>query len=315
MQLTAGTTGKGGRLRNENMQARPVARSLCAAWLAVLVAIGCGAQKAPTAEQVSPAEPSAEIETITTESGIKMVRLPGGEFVLGDNQGADDEQPAYPVRVDAFLMDVHEVTQQSYEAFMGRNPAKYKHPNQPVEQIGWYGAIRYCNMRSAKEGLTPCYDLDTLECDSSADGYRLPTEAEWEYACRAGTTSRYSFGDDSRNLGAYAWYDANAGSQTHPVASKQPNPWGLFDMHGNVAEWCHDWYDEDFYHDSPAVNPRNDVPTEERVLRGGSWAGLDDECRSAARYSEDPGLADVCFGYDAYGFRCVRRASDDAGEG
>ncbi len=173
-----------------------------------------------------------------------MVLIPAGEFTMGDDDGEDDEQPAHRVRVSAFYMDVTEVSQASFQAIMGRNPAKFAGPDKPVERISWHAAIQYCNMRSQRDGLTPCYDLKTLACDFAADGYRLPTEAEWEYACRAGTTTRWSFGDDVSKLKDHAWYKPNAAKKTHPVKAKQPNPWGLYDMHGNVAEWCQDFYAE-----------------------------------------------------------------------
>jgi formylglycine-generating enzyme required for sulfatase activity len=163
-------------------------------------------------------------------------------------------------------------------------------------------------MRSLKEGLRPCYNLDTLACDFAADGYRLPTEAEWEYACRAGTTSEYSFTGGESKLAEAAWFDANANGRPHPVGQKPANAWGLYDMHGNVSEWCYDVYGENYYAASPRENPCNIGPGEERVLRGGAWNSAVDACRSSARWSETPGLADVCFGYDAYGFRCVKRA-------
>jgi len=183
-----------------------------------------------------------------------------------------------------------------------------------VEQLGWFGAIRYCNMRSMQEGLTPCYNLETLACDFAANGYRLPTEAEWEYACRAGSTGDYSFGETERDLEQHAWFADISDATTHPVGEKQSNAWGLFDLYGNVYEWCNDVYSESGYETLGAKDPCNMGEGEERVLRGGSWDSAANECRSSARYSETPGLADVCFGYDAYGFRCVKRA-DAAAQG
>lgn len=251
--------------------------------------------------------------TIRTESGIEMVLIPGGEFHMGDDQGEDDEQPAHTVRVGSFYMDVCEVTQESFQTMMGRNPSKWQDPAKPVERVSWYLAVQYCNMRSTREGFKPCYDLETLCCDFSADGYRLPTEAEWECACRAGTTSRYSFGDDPGKLSAFAWSKKNSRGSTHLVRKKQPNAWGLYDMHGNVAEWCNDYY-ADAYEAGPAQDPAGPESGEDRVLRGGSWKTSDESCRSSARYGEAPGLADVCFGYEAYGFRCVRAVHDQGEE-
>ncbi|MCK4283686.1 MAG: formylglycine-generating enzyme family protein, partial [Candidatus Brocadiae bacterium] len=138
--------------------------------------------------------------------------------------------------------------------------------------------------------------------------------AEWEYACRAGTTTDYSFGNNPADLRRYVWFKDNSGKTTHPVGQRQPNPWALHDMHGNVAEWCNDSYNETAYQQAESQNPRGPAAGEERVLRGGSWLDTAEACRSSARYSEPPGLADVCFGYDAYGFRCVRRTTLNTSE-
>jgi formylglycine-generating enzyme required for sulfatase activity len=169
-------------------------------------------------------------------------------------------------------------------------------------------AIKFCNMRSMKESLEPCYNIQTAECNFSASGYRLPTEAEWEYACRAGTTGTYWFGENPNDLSGYAWSKANAERSTHPVGTKKPNPWGLFDMYGNVAQWCNDRYGQSEYAAQASNNPHGPAKGETRSLRGGSWRYGPERCRSAARASETPALADACFGYDGYGFRCVRVA-------
>jgi len=268
---------------------------------------GCQETDGP-APETHGAPPGAP-EIITTGTGVRMVRIPAGVFRMGDDAGEQDERPAHDVRLSAFDMDVTEVTQKSYQALMGRNPAKFKNPDHPVERLSWPAAVKYCNMRSRREGLTPCYDPATLAPDFAADGYRLPTEAEWEYACRAGSTTAYAFGDDPHRLAAHAWFKENAGKTTHPVGTRKPNTWGLHDMHGNVAEWCHDVYSERAYGDAAEHDPTGPASGQERVLRGGSWRTSAEACRSSARFSEPPGLADVCFGYEAYGFRCVRRAA------
>ena len=283
------------------------------AMVLLLAFTGCTAANAPApTDQPASRAPSVP-EVFTTKTGIEMVLIPGGEFVMGDEGGADDEKPAHRVRVSPFAMDRGEVTQASYEKLMGKNPAKFVGPDRPVERVRWSEAAQYCNMRSLREGLKPCYDPKTLACDFDADGYRLPTEAEWEYACRAGTASRWSFGDDPAQLDKHAWFKDNAAKTSHPVIQKNPNPWGLYDMHGNVAEWCHDYYGEG-YDPSPApTDPRGPASGQERVLRGGSWSSDRDACRSSARDKAAPGFADVCFGYEAYGFRCVRRGSERSG--
>ena len=262
-----------------------------------------------------PKPQTATPKATTSKSGIPMVLIPAGEFTMGGDAGEDDERPARKVKVSAFYMDVHEVTQEDYVALLGKNPSKFydaRNPiasaRNPVERMSWTFATRYCNLRSLKEGLEPCYDRATPACNFEASGYRLPTEAEWEYACRAGTTTRYSFGNEAGRLGDAAWFEGNSGKKTHPVGEKRPNPWGLCDMHGNVREWCHDRYGEEAYASSPDADPRGPAEGDERVLRGGGWRSSADACRSAARHSRPPGLADVCFGYEEFGFRCVRRA-------
>jgi len=247
------------------------------------------------------------IETVVTKSGIEMVLIPAGRFEMGSERGQPDETPVHTVRIDAFLIDRTEITQAQYAKFVLGNPSHFKGPNRPMEMISWADAALFCNKRSRAEGLTPCYDEETAACKFSADGYRLPTEAEWEYACRTGTTTAYAFGDDATPLKDYAWFVDNAAKQTHPVAQKKPNAWGLFDMHGNVAEWCNDVYDAKYYERSPDANPRGPKDGEKYVLRGGAWNSSAKACRSAYRVGEDPGFQDACFARDAIGFRCVRR--------
>jgi len=257
----------------------------------------------------SPDDASSETKSQSetkTESETQMVLLPGGTFTMGD----DNEIDATPheVTVSAFYIDTNLVTQEQYEKLMGDNPSRWKANTNPVEQMRWSDGVRYCNARSEAEGLQACYDLDTWKCNFAANGYRLPTEAEWEYACRAGTKTMYSFGDDASKLKAYAWFEDNSASKPRPVGSKPANPWGLYDMHGNLWEWCNDFYKVDYYQESPGENPRGPEAGETKVLRGGAWKFSAESCSSAYRYNENPGYADVCFGYDIYGFRCVKNA-------
>jgi formylglycine-generating enzyme required for sulfatase activity len=245
--------------------------------------------------------------TVTTAGGVEMVLVPAGSFAMGSRQGKEDEAPVHTVAVEAFLMDRHEVTQAEYERLHLPNPSHFKGPDLPVEQVTWAQAAKYCNERSRAEGLRPCYNEDTAECDFAADGYRLPTEAEWEHACRAGGDGDYSFGGDARKLGEHAWFTDNSDRKTHPVGQKKPNAWGLYDMHGNVAEWCNDAYAKDYYKAGPAANPRGPKEGSQYVLRGGSWKSGAEALRSSYRLAEDPGFSDACLARDAIGFRCVRR--------
>jgi formylglycine-generating enzyme required for sulfatase activity len=270
--------------------------------LLTLAAVSCR-QGGPTAEK----RPAPEI--VTTKGGVQMVRIPAGRFVMGSANGKEDESPVREVAIDAFLMDRYEMTQANYAQHVPVNGSHFKGPDRPVEMIGWGDAALFCNKRSRAEGLEPCYNEETAECNFAANGYRLPTEAEWEYACRAGTTSDYSFGHDSRALSQYAWYADNSDKQTNPVGKKKPNAWGLYDMIGNVAEWCNDVYQSDSYQAGPERNPRGPKDGEQRLLRGGAWNSKAAACRSASRVGEAPGFQDACFARDAIGFRCVRPIS------
>jgi len=284
-----------------------------AAYLIVAALATPGCQRAGSPKAVSPVTAA----TIANDGG--MVLIPAGFFAMGSRHGREEEKPVHKVWVDAFLMDQHEVTQAEFEklgtieAFP--NPSHFQGADLPVEQVTWPQAARYCNARSRFEKLQPCYNEDTGACDFEASGYRLPTEAEWEYACRAGTDSDYSFGSEPRQLGDFAWFADNAARKTHPVGRKKPNLRGLFDMHGNVAEWCHDVYDPSYYKTSPEKDPRGPDSGNEYVLRGGSWKSSPDALRSAYRIGENPGFSDACLARDAIGFRCVRKtpAPKDAG--
>jgi formylglycine-generating enzyme required for sulfatase activity len=233
-----------------------------------------------------------------------QVRIEGGSFVMGDAQGREDETP-HAVRVGPFLMDPHPVTQAFYESVMGRNPARHKGPDLPVEQVRWAEAAEFCNRCSERESLKPCYDLARGACDVSAPGYRLPTEAEWEFACRAGTTNAYFVGSAS-GLDAVAWFKSNAGGKTRPVGQKAANPWGLRDMAGNVWEWCNDWYGPYAVVTGEVANPAGPPTGTFKVLRGGAFDSPPERCRSAYRFKAPPHYQDVCEGYNSFGFRRVR---------
>ena len=188
---------------------------------------------------------------------------------------------------------------------MGVNPSKRKAAKNPVERTQWTDVARFCNKCSELDGLTPCYDLETWTCNFGANGYRLPTEAEFEHACRAGSETKYSFGDDAGELPRHAWLKPGSQGHPQPVGTKLPNRWGLYDMHGNVWQWCNDWYAE-AYGDSkgPATGKM-------RVLRGGAWDSTPDQCRAAYRHKEFPVYSDACFGADSYGFRRAKNMSSE----
>ncbi len=249
---------------------------------------------------------------ILTASGVPMIYLPGGEFTMGSNRGNPDEAPAHKVRVSAFLIDEFEVTHELFAKVQLPDPSHWQDsPRKPVERVRWLDAKRYCNERSLLEGLTPCYNEKTpdWDCNYSANGYRLPTETEWEYASRAGTDGPYDFASPGK-LRQYAWFAENAGQKTHPVGEKKANRWGIYDLYGNVSEWCEDVYSPTYYKESPTVDPPGppspgrDV---KRVLRGGNWKASADMCRASFRQGQRTGDTDACFYTDYCGFRCVRR--------
>ena len=291
------------------MSSRVLLRTTLAFTGALLLA---GCEKSPPASDSSSAAAVAEI---VTKSGIEMVCLPGGEFTMGSSQGNPDEAPAHKVRLTPFLMDKYEVTQEMFAKAQLPNPSKWQDPKKPVERVRWRDAKQYCNERSLLEGLKVCYNEKTpdWDCDYTANGYRLPTEAEWEYSARAGTDQPYDFGAADR-LRQFAWFAENADQKTHAVGQKAANRWGIFDLYGNVSEWCEDVYGETYYKDSPAVDPPGppspgkDV---QRVMRGGNWKSSADMCRATFRQGQRTGNTDACFYTDYCGFRCVRRASPE----
>ncbi|MBD3161782.1 MAG: SUMF1/EgtB/PvdO family nonheme iron enzyme, partial [Candidatus Eisenbacteria bacterium] len=212
----------------------------------------------------------------------------------------------------------HEVTQEEFEGLMGRNPSRHVGPDRPVENVTWFDAVDYCNALSLQEGLTPAYVINGTDVtwDREADGWRLPTEAEWERACRAGTETALFNGDLTwpacvDTLGApdpvadaSAWFCGNAGSSHHAVEGKLANSRGLHDMHGNVWEWCWDWYVADLGTEV-VLDPQGPPGGSQRVIRGGSWYYFARECRSASRAPYWPNSAD-----DIVGFRVVRNATE-----
>ncbi len=251
-----------------------------------------------------------QISTVTTACGLDMVLVPGGTFIMGKDGGSADEAPAHRVTVSAFAMDRYEVNQTVYEALVMADPSHFKSPDRPVEQVRWMDAVLFCNARSSAEGLEPCYDEMTFDCSFEANGYRLPTEAQWEYACRAGSKGDFCFGDSAAKLTDYASFSKNSNKKTSLAGSGKPNVFGLYDMHGNVYEWVHDVYDPRYYQNGPEQDPTGPAQGKERVLRGGAWNSEASSCRSSYRSSDTPGTADACFAQDTYGFRCARALTE-----
>jgi formylglycine-generating enzyme required for sulfatase activity/TolB-like protein len=236
-------------------------------------------------------------------TSANFVRVEGGTFQMGNPSGGDnDERPVHTVTVKSFSISKYEVTQKEWQEVMGNNPSNFKGDNRPVECVSWYEAVDYCNKRSIKEGLTPAYrgSGDNITCDWSANGYRLPTEAEWEFAARGGIkdylTTEYS---GSNSVDAVAWYSGNSGNSTHPVGTKAANSLDIHDMSGNVWEWCWDWYGS--YSSGTQTDPRGAVSVASRVLRGGSWGNSAADVRSARRGRNTPSSRS-----GHIGFRLVR---------
>lgn len=251
------------------------------------------------------------LEKHISKSGITMLVVPGGTFTMGYSKGEPDESRERNITLDGFLMDITEVTHEMFMNAQLPNPSKWQDdPKKPVNQIRWRDAKLYCNERSLEEGLKPCYDESKpgWPCDFEADGYRLPTEAEWEYAAKCGGSSPYSF-DAIGKLPIYSWFLENAGNQTHPVATRKSNAWGFHGMYGNVSEWCEDIYAKDtsnFSTDNPR-GPESDGIDQKRVVKGGSWKASANMCRASFRQGQVTGDSDACFYTDYCGFRCVRK--------
>ena len=267
---------------------------------ALLVAMtGCGSDTKPEEQPTKPAETATQEEQPTTPAetvsspetpnssdepsakagvpavnsiGMRFVPIPAGTFTMGEGKTAT---PHKVTLTQEFHLGQYEVTQEQYEQVMGTNPSQFKGPQNPVEKVSWDDAVEFCRKLSA------------MPAEKKAGYvYRLPTEAEWEYACRAGTKTTYSFGDSDSELGDYAWYNENSGNTTHPVGQKKPNRWGLYDMHGNVWEWCQDWYGD--YPSGSVTDPTGAASGSYRVLRGGSFVHRSSNVRSAFRSNYQP---------------------------
>jgi formylglycine-generating enzyme required for sulfatase activity len=254
-----------------------------------------------------------EIEPIVPE----MVLVEAGSFQMGSTEGLEDEQPVHTVHITRpFYIAKYAMTFEEYDLFCDdtigiprprdRGWGRGAHP---LSGVNWYDAVKYCNWLSGKEGLTPCYEVKgkLTQCDFSANGYRLPTEAEWEYAARGGHKSQGYEYAGSNNVDDVGWYEGNSGGQTHPVGQKQPNELGLYDMSGNMFEWCWDWYGKDYYTSSPSTDPTGPssgtgvyIADADRARRGGSYREKSEYVRVAFR-----GADGATYRGDS-GFRLVR---------
>ncbi len=270
-----------------------------------MAALGVNAQtdgkKAPLLQKKTSAyHRPKQGDIITNCIDMKLVYIPAGEFMMGSNHGNSNETPVHKVTISkGFYMGVTEVTQAQYKALMDANPSYFKGDNNPVERVKRDDAMEFCSKLSQSDGRV----------------YTLPTEAQWEYACRADTTTEYSFGSseselykfgnycDKSNTTGYSWQDKrhdDGYDKTAPVGSYMPNNFGLYDMHGNVWEWCSDWFDERYYSKSGTVDPENTQSTGFHLLRGGNWRNWASVCRSATRFRLTPGYRS-----NSVGFRVV----------
>jgi formylglycine-generating enzyme required for sulfatase activity len=224
-----------------------------------------------------------------------MIAVAGGTFWMGSNEGSfRQNERVHEVRLPSFFISETEVTQDLWQAVMGTNPSIFKGPDNPVENVSWYDAVRFCNALSELCGLAPAYTIEgeTVTWNRQAKGYRLPTEAEWEYAARGGQSGATG---DPLSIAAYsggatameiAWYGGNAGKRTQPVKGKAPNELGLYDMSGNVWEWCWDWFGD--YPTDYAYNPAGPDTGFKRVYRGGSWFNAANQLRVTFRICDPP---------------------------
>jgi len=258
-------------------------------WMALVLMAFMGFMSPVAADERNEIDPEEALEQLhekqeREERELKrlseMALIPAGEFVMGRNGVNPNEEPAHTVYLNAFYMDNYEVTQLEYLSAIGVNPSYFeKCPLCPVEKVTFHQAFQYC----AKMGK------------------RLPTEAEWEKAARGGTTGWYYWDRDNRDL--YAWYGNNAGKQTRPVGTRNPNRYGLYDMAGNVWEWVQDWYDSNYYPKSAKRNPKGPAKGTSKVIRGGSWGTPPEKMAHAHRDSREPNTR-----YINGGFRCANDA-------
>jgi formylglycine-generating enzyme required for sulfatase activity/TolB-like protein len=281
LDIEEGTQGAAGRIQyqtiNEGIRLMP---DLSAPLLRAVPKAAVVQVTAKTPEQLGP------WQYALIEKGTFSMGSPSSE------RNRENDEVQHKVTVNGFYLGKYEVTQEEWVALMGNNPSNFKGANLPVEKVNWFDAVEYCNRRSQQEGLTPVYTIngENITWKRNANGYRLPTEAEWEYACRAGTAAAYSTGADiSTSQAAYGLKSTSA------IGRFRPNAWGLFDMHGNVYEWCWDLYDD--YGGGAQTNPVGPSAGSDRIGRGGAWGSDVSELRSAYRGSFTPSLRGNLVGF------------------
>ena len=232
-------------------------------------------------------------------SGADFVHIEGGTFQMGSDS-EDDEKPVHTVTVKSFSIAKYLVTQKDWYEVMGNHPGYFKGDDRPVENVNWFDVIAYCNKRSLQEGLNPVYSRldDDIICDWNANGYRLPTEAEWEYASKSSDSEEFEY-SGSNNVDSVGWHTGNSSGETHAVGVKAPNGIGLYDMSGNVWEWCWDWYGS--YSSEKLEDPVGSVSGSFRVRRGGSWNNSEQSLRLVYRGNHAPTSRS-----SSVGFRVVR---------
>jgi formylglycine-generating enzyme required for sulfatase activity len=273
-------------------------------------AIGNAALEASFTDSKTPASLYFRVRKLDP---VEMIMVEGGSFVMGDPYGNEDNKQLHRVTLSTFYIGKYEITNKQYEDVMLNKLYEPDKNHYPVGDVTWFDAIAFCNRLSIIEALKPCYSQNgesdpskwntkgTVICDWSANGYRLPTEAEWEYAARGGKKSKgyqYSGSDDLKSVG---WYEGNSWNQKQKIGLKSANEIGIYDMSGNQWEWCWDWYDAGYYSVSPEIDPRGPGTGQTRLLRGGNWCNAATLCRVSYRDYYSP-----CYGFNYYGFRLCR---------
>ncbi|SHI64567.1 formylglycine-generating enzyme family protein [Flavobacterium terrae] len=245
---------------------------------------------------------------------LEIVKVEGGSFMMGskdDNRIAEnDEQKQHEVKLKSFEINKLEVTVWEWKDYCKKNNKKMPltpfwgwNDNNPITNITWFEAVEYCNWLSKIEGLKAAYTFagPNVKCDFTANGYRLPTEAEWEFAAKGGKKSKGNIFAGSNNSNDIAWWIKNSERKPHAVGTKLPNELGIYDMSGNVWEWCWDWYNKDYYKTEDSNNPCGPIRGEKKSVRGGSWDSQENYLRTANRISTDPSKTN-----EFYGFRLAR---------